>query len=491
MEQNNNSDLREQTLKEKTAKGVFWGGTSSALQLLLNLAFGIVLARILDAGDYGIIGMLAIFSVVAGILQDGGFTAALANKKDVTHEDYNAIFWFGLLSSLLMYAILFFSAPLISGYFNEPQLLLLSRVLFINIIISGIGVIPIAYLFKHLMIKQRAISDIISLLCSGAAGVILALNGFVYWGLAIQTLIYVTVGTCIRWYFIKWKPTLNINFSPLKEMFVFSSKIFITSLFYQASANIYSVILGRYYNATQVGDYTQGNKWQAMGASLVTSVFTLITQPLFVQAEVKNTDPVKVFRKLVRLAAFLSFPLLLGLAFIGKEFITIAIGEKWLPCVPIIQILCLWSAALPIWRLYNDFLISKGRSDYYMIINIITGSLQILFAFIMYPYGIIKMLIVFLFINFGGLLLCHYYTRKIINLRIIDVMKDILPYLLITIGIYIISYFLVYYIENLYLRFALKLIIPIILYLIIMSVTKSVMFKESVDFLKQQVLKMK
>ena len=477
----------ESTLKEKTAKGIFWGGTGNVIQQFFNLAFGIILGRVLNADDYGIIGMLVIFSAISSIIQEGGFTAALTNKKNIEHKDYNATFWFSFLSSVFIYIILFFSAPYIANFFNEPRLLLLSRVIFINIIISGLCVVPSAYIFKNLMVKELTISNIFSLLFSGILGVTMALNGFSYWGLAMQSIVYVSVSTCIRWYYTKWNPKLQIDFSPLKEMFGFSAKIFITNLFFQISNNIYSVILGKFYNATQVGNYTQGNKWQIMGSSLIVGIITHITQPLFVQAETNNTDPVKVFRKLLRFAAFLSFPLMIGLAFIGEEFITITIGDKWLPCVPILQILCVWGAMLPIWKIYTEFLISKGKSNYFLIINIISGALQIISAYIMYPFGIYKMLLVYLLINFSSMILCHYYVNKVIRLRLFDILKDILPYLLITLSIYIISYYITLHLDNLYVRFALKLIIPVVLYFTMMILTKSVMFKESITFLRQQM----
>lgn len=483
--------IEEPTLKEKTARGVFWGGISNLLQQVLNLIFGIILGRVLNADDYGLIGMLAIFTAIAGTLQDGGFTAALTNKQNVEHKDYNAVFWFSTISSVLLYGLLYLFSPIIVSYYDEPELLVLSRVLFLSFVISGVGVVPSAILFKNLKVKERAITDIFSLLASGVIGIILALNGYSYWGLAIQTLVYVFVGTCLRWYYTKWSPVLRIDLKPLKTMFGFSIKLFFTNIFFQITNNIYSVILGRYYNAIEVGYYTQGNKWQTMGASMITGIFTHITQPLFVQAEKNQSDPVKVFRKLLRFAAFISFPLMYGLAFIGREFIQITVGEKWLSCVPVLQILCIWGAMLPIWRLYNELLISKGRSDYYLNINLFIGGLQILTAFLLYPYGIHKMLIMYVVINFFGLLVCHHYANRIIRIRFFHVLKDILPYFFITLGIYVASYFLTINLDNLYLRFACKLILPVVLYCIIMILTKSVMFKESVGFLKQQFVKIK
>lgn len=216
----------EETLKEKTAKGLFWGGISNGLQQVLSLIFGIILLRVLNAEDYGMVGMLAIFMGIASTIQESGFTAALINKKEFKHEDYNAVFWFSLFSSVVMYIILFFSAPLIAWFFEKPELTNLSRLLFLGIVVGGIGVAHNAVLLKRLMVKERAKIDIMALLISGVTGVFLALNGFSYWGLAIQSVTYVGVSTFAKCYFSLWKPTMSFNFYPLNEMLSFSLKLF-------------------------------------------------------------------------------------------------------------------------------------------------------------------------------------------------------------------------------------------------------------------------
>ena len=166
----------KQTLKEKTAKGLFWGGLSNGVQQLLNLVFGIFLARLLSPEDYGMVGMLSIFSLIASSLQESGFTAALANKKEIKHEDYNAVFWFSILISLSLYTILFFCAPLIARFFNTPELTQLARYSFLGFVIASIGTAQNAYLFRSLMVKQRSQALIIGLFISGIVGITLAFN---------------------------------------------------------------------------------------------------------------------------------------------------------------------------------------------------------------------------------------------------------------------------------------------------------------------------
>ena len=292
--------MAEQTLKEKTAKGLFWGGLSNGVQQVLNLVFGLMLARILDASDYGMVGMLAIFSAIASTIQESGFTAALTNQKEIRHEDYNAVFWFSTLTGVLFYLILFFCAPLIAQFYDKPELIGLSRIVFLSFLFGGFGIASNAYMFKMLMVKEKAKIDIISLICSGTIGVILALNGFAYYGLAIQTTTYIGISSLLKLYFAPWKPTFQINFSPLKSMFGFGSKLILTNIFTQISNNVFSVVLGKFYTPQQLGFYSQGQKWMGMGHQLIGGMINGVAQPVLVQVMDDKERQVLVFRKMVR-----------------------------------------------------------------------------------------------------------------------------------------------------------------------------------------------
>ena len=204
--------MTEQSLKDKTAKGLFWGGLSNGIQQLLNLFFGIFLARLLSQEDYGMVGVLSIFSLIATALQESGFTAALANRKEIKHEDYNAVFWFSSLTGLSLYLILFTCAPLIAFFFKTPELTPLARYSFLGFLISSTGIAHSAYLFRSLMVKQRAMASVIGLLLSGTTGITLAYLGFSYWGIATQSLVYIATTTCCYWYFSPWRPTFRFNF---------------------------------------------------------------------------------------------------------------------------------------------------------------------------------------------------------------------------------------------------------------------------------------
>lgn len=475
--------MAEQTLKEKTAKGLFWGGLSNGVQQLLGMLFGIYLARILNAEDYGLVGMLAIFSGIASTIINSGFTVALVNKKEVSDKEYNAVFWFMILAGLIVYVILFFAAPLISSFYKRPELTSLSRVLFVSFFFSGMAGVPYTVMFKRMMIKEQAKIDILSLLLSGLIGLFLAMEGLAYWALAMQTVAYVTTNSLLKCVISPWKPSLMFDFKPLRGIFSFSVKLFLTNIFVQINNNIFSVLLGKLYNATQVGFYTQGNKWMGMGNSLLSGMINSVAQPVLVEVREDKKRQLNVFRKMVRFAAFVSFPAMLGLAFVAPEFIVVAIGEKWLPSVLILRILCVLGAFYPIWMLYTHMLISHGKSDIFLYGNILLGIVQLILLWVTAHYGIEWMVGTYVATYFVFLFFWHYWIYRIVNMKIIYLVKDIMPYLVITIGVFMLVSFLLQSCYNVYVLLLLKIVLSFSLYTIVLWKLGSVVFKECVYLL--------
>ena len=472
-----------ESLKEKTAKGLFWGGISNGLQQLLNLFFGIFLARLLTQEDYGMVGVLSIFSLIAATLQESGFIAALANRKEIRHKDYNAVFWFSTLTGLFMYLLLFACAPLIARFFETPELTLLARYSFLGFLISSTGVAHSAYLFRSLKVKQRAMSSVVGLLLSGTTGVTLAYLGFAYWGIATQSLGYVATTTGCYWYFSSWRPTFRVDFSPLKDMFLFSSKLLVTNIFHHIHNNIFSVILGKFYALTDVGNFNQANKWNYMGHSLINGMITGVAQPVLAQVAGDNERQLRVFRKMMRFTCFVSFPAMFGLSLVAPELITIAITDKWIESARMLQILCISGAFIPIVNLCGNLLISKGKSDIFMWNTISLVIIQLGIALVLYPYGIYTLISVYAGINIAWLLVWHHFVSKEIGYSLFSLMKDLLPYLFIAGGVMAITWFCTANSTHIYMRFVAKIGMAASLYILIMWLSGSVTFKESVHYL--------
>jgi O-antigen/teichoic acid export membrane protein len=475
--------MAEQSLKEKTAKGLFWGGLSNGVQQLLNLFFGIFLSRILTPDDYGMVGMLSIFSLIAGSLQESGFIAALANKREISHKDYNAVFWFSTGLSACLYLILFFCAPLIAQFYNTPQLTALARYSFLGFFIASLGIAHSAYLFRNLMVKQKAIAVTIGLIASGTIGVTMAFLGFAYWGIATQSIVYVgTVNICY-WRFSPWRPTLSFDFRPLKGMLSFSSKLLATNIFNHINNNILTVILGKFYSGQEVGYFTQANKWNSMGYSVVSGTVNSVAQPVLSTLSDDRERQQRAFRKMLRFTAFISFPAMLGLSLIAPELIILSITDKWLPSASILQLLCIGGAFIPVTNLYSNLIISKGKSNIYMWNTICLGIIQLVTMLLLYPYGIRTMISIYVAINICWLLVWHYFVWREIRLSLFMALKDVLPFAVIAAGVMAAAYYITIGITNLYLLIISKILIAALLYTAIMWLSRSVTFRESLHYI--------
>lgn len=479
--------MTDQSLKDKTAKGLFWGGVSNGLMQLLNLFFGIFLARILSPADYGMVGMLTVFSSIAASLQESGFTAALANKKEVTHRDYNAVFWFSVGVSAVLYLLLFACAPFIAQFYGVPELTALARYSFLGFFIVSFGVAQGAYLFKNLQVKQKAISSVLAVAVSGTVGVVMALYGFAYWGIATQSLVYVSVNVFCYWCFSSWRPTFHFDFRPLRGMIAFSSRLLVTNIFMQLNNNLFNVVLGKFYSGKEVGFFSQANKWNLMGHSLISGMVNGVAQPVLVEVLDDRNRQVRVFRKMLRFTSFIAFPCMFGLSLVAPELITIAVTDKWAESAGIMRYLCIGGAFVPITTLYSNLLISKGRSNIFMWNTIALGMVQLLMMLLMYPYGILSMTKVYVSINIAWLLVWHYFVWREIRLSLLVALKDMVPYAVIAGGVMGMVYYATLTIQNIYWLFAVKVMMAVLLYIVMMWLSDSVTFRETVEYAKRKI----
>lgn len=473
-------------LKEKTARGLLWGALNSGSTQLLNLIFGIILGRLLTPAEYGIVGVLSIFTLIAGNLQSSGFTQALVNLKAPRNEDYTAVFWFNTLTSFVLYALLFLSAPLIARFFHQPCLVEVSRFVFLSFVISSFGIAHNAYMTKNMMNRELAIIGAIALLCSGGVATFLAFYGFSYWSLAWQQIIYITVLNIGRYYYTPWRPSWHFTFEPVRKMFGFSVKILITNILNTLSNNILTLLFGRLYPIKAVGDYSQAYKWNTMASAFVANAVGQVAQPVLASVKEEHGRSVRVFRKMLRFTAFLSFPAMFGLAIISNEFILLTIGKRWLDAVPLLQILCIGGAFVPFYTLYQNVAISNGRSDFYMFCNIAQIVLQLIIIGFFYHLGINTMVMVYTLFTIAWLFVWQWTARRIIGLRFWEVIKDVMPTLCIALLVMATTYFVTLPLHHLLLLLICRILIATLLYAAIMKVLHVEMMDELLLFIKKR-----
>ena len=478
-----------ETLKEKTAKGLLWGGFSNGLQQLLGLLFGIILARRLSQADYGMIGMLAIFSAVAACMQEGGFIAALNRKKEVTQRDYNAVFWMSIITSICFYLLFFFSAPLIADFYDEPRLTSLARYSFLSFLFVSFSIAPRAYIFRNMMVRQSSIISLVSMALSGVVGIVMAYQGYAYWGLATQNIVFTLSVSLINYWFSGWRPSLHIDLSPIRDILGFSSKLIVTNIVVAANTNYLSVLLGKFYTADEVGDFTQANKWNTMGHSLITNMLYSIAQPVLTKTQNEPERQKQVFRKLLRFTAFIAFPAMLCLSLISEEFIVILITEKWLSSAQMLRVLCVAGAVMPISYLFSNLLITSGRSSAYMWSTLGLCAVQLIVLGFCVPFGINSMVQAYAIVNILWLGVWFSLSHNEIGLSVSEAIKDISPYLILSVAIVIATWFVTRSVANLYVCLVLRVVMVAVAYCLALWVLRSTIFKEVILFITKKEIK--
>lgn len=486
-----------ETLKQRTAKGLFWAIMNSGTTQVLNLVFGIVLGRLLAPEAYSVVAILTIFTAIAGDLQSSGFTQGLVNIKKPTARDYNSVFSFNVLMSVAMYAVLFFSAPLIADFYGKPYLTEVSRVLFLTFLIASLGIAHGGYMWKNMMNKEQAIIGGIALLCSGSVGITLAYIYRDYWALVWQQVTYITVVNIGRYYYVKdWRPRLTLDFKPVKEMAPFAMKILVTKIVTTISNNILTNIFGKLFPDRQVGNYSQAFKWDTMASSLVANTVGQIAQPVLVEASPTPSQggeqngkhsQIMVFRKMMRFTAFLSMPLMLGLSMVSEEFILITIGEAWAGCIPLLRVLCISGAFMPLYTMYQNLAISRGRSDIFMWLNIGQIVLQVVLVVALRGEDMLILVSAYSAMLILWLLPWHVFAGRLTGYRWWDAFKDVSPFALASAAVMTLVYYITLPITNLILLILCRILLAVVFYYAAMKLARVQILKECEQFVMKKL----
>ncbi len=504
--------MEEKTLKQKTAGGMLWGGLSNGLMQFIGAVFGLVLLRYLTPEDYGKVAMLNIFAAIASALQESGFIAALCNRREPTHEEYNAVFWFNLLVSATLYIILWFCAPLIADFYGDADLIPLARVLFLGFLFSGLGTVQRAYLFGHLMVKQTSICSLTAMLLSGIVGVAMAIKGFASWAIVTQAVTFVLITQVMAWFFSPWRPTAPScspfggvskpqtsslpklspkggagrglsSLAPAWKMFGFSSKLMLTNIVNICNLHAFSVLLGKFFGDHTAGVYTNARKWDDMASGTINGMVTGVAQPTLAQVTEDLGRYRQVFRKMLRFVCFVSFPAMLGLGLVAQEFILLAGGEKWRESGLILSLLCIHGAFVPITTLYSNLTISRGRSGVNMGCTIGQCLAVWVGLILLYPYGMLPMVIYFVVLNVAWLVIWQWFAWRLTGFGFMDALKDIMPFLVFTLAVLGVTWWLTCGIANLWLLLISRILIAAVLYAGIMWVSGAKIMREAIQYM--------
>jgi teichuronic acid exporter len=473
------------SLKQKTVSGLLWSFIDQFANLGITFIAGIILARLLSPREFGLIGMITVFIAVSESFINSGFSSALIRKKDCTDTDFSTVFYFNLVAGILFFFILFFSAPAIAGFFDEPQLEAIVQVLGIILIIDSLTLIQRTILTKRIDFKLQARISVIASLGSGIVAIVMAFNGFGVWSLVVQRLLRQGLNSLFLWLWNRWRPLWVFSKQSFKELFGFGSKLLVSGLIDTLYRNIYYLVIGKYFSAQELGYYTRAEGFKNLPSQNLNSIVSRVTYPVLSSMQDDIPRLRNNYQKLIRSVMFITFILMLGMAAVAEPMIHTLIGAKWEPAIIYLQMLCFVGMMYPLHALNLNMLQVQGRSDLFLKLEVIKKIIAIPTIVIGVFFGI-KIMIVGMMVNtLIAYYLNSYWSGVKIGYSFKQQVKDILPSFFLALSMGVLVYLLG---ELLPFSYPVKLIIQIVFgglfVLVISEVTK---FRDYI-FAKQLVL---
>ena len=361
-------------LKSRTAATIKWNTIDRvATQVLYGLS-GIVLANILSKQDFGLVGVLGIFQAFAILFVDSGFGSALLQKKNPDEDDYSTVFWFNLAASIVIYAILYACAPMIADFFGDSRLISMSRVMFLTFVLTGLGIVQTNRLMKRMDVKQIAIADLVALTLSGALGVALAIAGFGAWAIVWQSVVLAAMKSGWLWLSCGWMPKAVFSRKTLRDIRYIGLSVFTSQFFFFFFLNVYQFVIGKWYSLSQLGVYTQADKWSKMGSASLSQVITSSFVPLLARVQ----DDIETFhrymRRIDRFTALVAIPVLTILAASGKSVFHFLFATQWDVAIPLFQVLCIRGIGTVFISLYTNFMMALGHGKRIVAVEIVKDA---------------------------------------------------------------------------------------------------------------------
>ena len=491
-------------MKNKTVLALIWNGVDKFFFQFVSLIVGIITARFLSPQDFGYIGALAVFTMLSNILVESGFTSALIRRDGNTDEEYSAIFFVNILIAVVIYLILFFSAPYIALFFRMPELCSLSRFLFLSIIINSFGIVQNIILSKSLSFKVISLADLTSAVVSGIATVLMVLNGVGYWALAWQIFLQNVVRVLFLWLASSWRVSFHPTFGIIKDVFTFSSFMLFASFINTIVKNIYSVIIGRLFNPALLGFYSQANKYQQIPSTVIQSAISGVAYPMLSNLKSDEDRQLMYLRRIVKVTACAIFPIMFGLSALMSSLVSILLTDKWLPAVPYFQMLVPVAIVLPFHSLNLNLILIRGHSKVNFMLETIKNTLTLLSIFIVFvgsqfafggwqfELSIEALLISFSVANVISYVCDSMTAQRLASYRVFDQFMDIAPYafvgalmFLFVMGVeWVNSHFMI--LDSKIILVAIQMLLGVLFYLAMLKLLGSKVYEDIMDIVKRR-----
>ncbi len=414
-------------LKEKTIRGVGWSALDNVLSYAMTFVIGVILARLLSPDDYGLIGLIGIFTGICNCFINAGFSNALIRKKEATSDDFNTVFICNFVMSIVMYGVVFAFAPLIATFFGRSELIVLTRVSSLGMIIGALGIVQSAQLSRRIDFKTQTKITIISIIVQGIVGITLAFSGFGVWALVWQGITSSIIRTLLLWLYNHWIPSLYFSMQSFRELFGYSSKLLAGSLIESVWEQLYQVVIGKCYTPAMLGQYTRATGYSTLFSTNLVGVVRRVSFPALSQIQDDAQRLKGGYKRIIKITMLFTFSCTLLLAAIAKPLLIVLVGFKWLPAATFLQIICFRAMLHPVHSLNINMLQIVGRSDLYLRIEIIKKILHVGPLLLGIFINIYWMLIGSVFHGFICYYINAYYSGQFVNYNMREQVRDITP----------------------------------------------------------------
>lgn len=477
-----------ETLKSKAVRGVAWGFIGTTANKGIQFVISLILARLLTPADYGLIGMLGFFMGLAGTFIDSGFSSALIQKKDRDNRDYCTVFYINLGMSFLMYGLLYVSAPWISDFYNEPRLTNIVRIYSLTFLIGAFTAINSIKLTIALDYKTGTIIGVASNLISAGVGLWFAFYGYGVWALIAQQLAASVLRMILFLYFVRWWPSLVFSIESFKKLFKFGSKLLASSLLHTAYTNMYPMVIGKRFSASDLGYVTRAQGFNDIIANNISGTLVNVAYPLLAKIPDDDARLMDIYGKYMKMSSFLLFPLILFICGIAKPMILFLLTDKWAPSIHLLQILSfsyIWQAII---RLNLNLLYVKGRSDLFLRLEIVKKVIAVAIMITTAIIGNLTLLCIGMTVYSAiALYLNTYYTKRLLNFGLFDQLKQVWPYLLFSLIVLVEGLVISYLVSNSLIAIIAGILVCLPTYIALNYFTRQYAFAQIVEIISPRL----
>lgn len=476
--------MDEQSLKDKTVKGVGWSAIDNVAQYAVSFVVSIVLARLLSPDDYGLIGITTILSAICTALVNGGFSNALIRKKDVSDKDYDTAFIVNLGMSLILYTVIFVCSPFIAVFFGRTELTSLTRVWSLILILSALAIVQQTRLTKHIDFKTQTKITIIATVVSGVVAIVMAFLGCGVWALVVLNLLGQLIRTILLWLYNKWSPSFRFSKESFKEMFGFGWKLMVVSLIDTTWKELYQLVVGKFYSPATLGQYTRAKQFSQLFSANLTNVIQRVTFPVLSEIQDDKGRMVSAYRRIIKTTMFITAVGMFALGAVSEPLLYCLIGPKWHDAAIYLPLICVAGSLYPLHAINLNMLQVQGRSDLFLGLEVVKKIILLAPLFVGAFVGIMPMLYVNIVAGILNYFLNSYFSGKLLGYSSLMQLRDIAPSYGIAIMVAISVYFLKYLPTSYWVILPLQVIVGVASFILLCQLTRLEEYEDTKQLLK-------